>query len=85
MDQPNLISLTLENTGVRGSGFQRADIPSVQTVFLTGSPVTDRGLSAMNKQQFPELQQIVVVDTEVSSGAVKAYLEHNPIILRRDR
>lgn len=73
-----LFSLTLENTGVTGSGFGDLTLPSLQVIFLTGSPINDAGVRNLEQERFPVLTDMIVVDTDVTSAEIEKHQKANP-------
>jgi len=87
--QNELVSLTLERTGVTGLGFRHTQLPSLQVIFFTGSPVDDLGLRVLNRNRYPKLEHIVAKDTQVTANGSKFLLQSHrnrgTVSLRVDR
>jgi len=83
--QPRLKSLTFQNTGIQGFGFESVEIPNLEVAFLNGSPICDDGVACISTKRFPNLEQIVVVDTEITDQGLDQYQEKNAVLIRRTR
>ena len=72
MGQNELISLTLENTGVRGVGFRDLNLPKVNVIFFTGSELNDYGIRLLKSGKLPQLEEIIASDTKVSEEYISS-------------
>ena len=75
MGQNELLSLTLENTSVRGIGFRNVNLPKVKVIFFTGSKLNNYGIRLLKSGKLPQLEEIIANDTKVTEEQISSLRE----------
>ena len=72
---PHIWSLTMEDTRITGQGLAKVSIPNLHHLYLSGSKISTKGLSEIDRKKFPKLMQVGLRDTELKESVIKEFKE----------